>query len=209
MKARPAVRIMVVDDHPAFRIGLIELVESEPGFKVVAEAGNGSEAVELYRKVAPDVVLMDLRLPGLSGVEAIQLILREFPEGRIIVVTNYETDEDVYRALQAGAKSYLLKDMSQEEIIGAIRDVYSGTAQLPERVSGLLDNRKKRPELTRKEMEVMDLLVKGRSNKEIGDELGLTETAVKARFRALFFKLQAKDRTDAVLNAIRYGIVNL
>ena len=185
------------------------MIESEPGMSVVAQAGNGTEAVELYRRVKPDVVLIDLRMPGISGVEAIMAIRKEFPTSRFIVVTTYDTDEDIYRAMQAGAQSYLLKDMSDEEVLSTIRAVYAGDARLPNNVAGLLAERMKREELTRREMEVLELLVKGRSNKEIGDVLGLTEAAVKFRLKGLFVKLGVKDRTEAVVSALRHGIFHL
>jgi len=209
MKTKTAIQLMVVDDHSAFRRGLISVIGSEPGMSVVAQTGNGSEAVELYRQVKPDVVLMDLRLPGLSGVEAIMAIRKEFPNARFIVVTTYDTDEDIYRAMQAGAQSYLLKDMTDEEVLSTIRAVYAGDARLPNNVAGLLAERMKREELTRREMEVLELLVKGRSNKEIGDVLGLSEAAVKFRLKGLFVKLGVKDRTEAVVSALRHGIFHL
>ena len=209
MKTKTAIQLMVVDDHSAFRRGLISVIGSEPGMSVVAQTGIGSEAVELYRQVKPDVVLMDLRLPGLSGVEAIMAIRKEFPNARFIVVTTYDTDEDIYRAMQAGAQSYLLKDMTDEEVLSTIRAVYAGDARLPNNVAGLLAERMKREELTRREMEVLELLVKGRSNKEIGDVLGLSEAAVKFRLKGLFVKLGVKDRTEAVVSALRHGIFHL
>ena len=141
IKAITVIKLMVVDDHPAFRKGLAALIESEPDLSVVAETGDGLESVGLYRRVRPDVVLMDLRLPGFSGVEAIQAIRKEFPDARVIVVTTYDTDEDVYRALQSGAKSYLLKDMFPEQIFDAIRAVYAGKSQLPPQVEDRLDER--------------------------------------------------------------------
>jgi two-component system NarL family response regulator len=209
MKAKAAIRLMVVDDHPAFRKGLAALIESEPDLRVVAETGDGLESVALYRRIRPDVVLMDLRLPGFSGVEAIQAILNEFPDGRVIVVTTYDTDEDVYRALQSGAKSYLLKDMFPEEIFDAIRAVYAGTSQLSPLVANRLDERLKRKELTQREMDVLELLVRGLSNKEIADNLSLSEAAVKSRLKGLFGKLKVEDRAGAVISALQHGIVKL
>ena len=200
---------MLVDDHPSFRKGLNALLQSEPGMKVVAEAGDGRTALELYRRVRPDVVLMDLRMPGLSGVEAIIAIRKEFPDARIIVMTTYDTDEDIYRAMQSGAQSYLLKDMADDEILGTIRAVYAGEGRLPNRVAGLLAERLKRENLNPKEMEVLELLVKGRSNKEMADTLSLTEAAVKFRLKGLFVKLGVRDRTEAVVSALRHGIVHL
>ena len=209
MKTETKIQLMVVDDHSAFRRGLISLIESEPGMSVIAQTGDGRESVELYRRARPDVVLMDLRLPGLSGVEAIMAIRKEFANARFIVITTYDADEDIYRAMQAGAQSYLLKDMSDEEVLSTIRAVYAGDARLPNNVAGLLAERMKREELTRREMEVLELLVKGRSNKEIGDLLGLTEAAVKFRLKGLFVKLGVKDRTEAVVSALRHGIFHL
>lgn len=209
LKAKKSIRLMVVDDHPAFRKGLAALIESEPDLSVVAETGDGLESVELYRRVRPDVVLMDLRLPGFSGVEAIQAIRKEFPDARVIVVTTYDTDEDVYRALQSGAKSYLLKDMFPEQIFDAIRAVYAGKSQLPPQVADRLDERLKRKELTQREMDVLELLVRGLSNKEIADNLSLSEAAVKSRLKGLFLKLQVEDRAGAVISALHHGIVIL
>lgn len=209
LKAKKGIRLMVVDDHPAFRKGLAALIESEPDLSVVAETGDGLESVELYRRVRPDVVLMDLRLPGFSGVEAIQAIRKEFPDARVIVVTTYDTDEDVYRALQSGAKSYLLKDMFPEQIFDAIRAVYAGKSQLPPQVADRLDERLKRKELTQREMDVLELLVRGLSNKEIADKLSLSEAAVKSRLKGLFLKLQVEDRAGAVISALHHGIVIL
>lgn len=209
LKAKKGIRLMVVDDHPAFRKGLAALIESEPDLSVVAETGDGLESVELYRRVRPDVVLMDLRLPGFSGVEAIQAICKEFPDARVIVVTTYDTDEDVYRALQSGAKSYLLKDMFPEQIFDAIRAVYAGKSQLPPQVADRLDERLKRKELTQREMDVLELLVRGLSNKEIADKLSLSEAAVKSRLKGLFHKLQVEDRAGAVISALHHGIVIL
>jgi len=209
MKGKTSIRLMVVDDHPAFRKGLAALIESEPGMSVVAQAGDGREAVDLFRKVKPDVVLMDLRLPGLSGVEAIMAIRKEFPESRFIVVTTYDTDEDIYRAVQAGAQSYLLKDMTDQEILGAIRAVYKGETRLPASVADRLAERMKREPLNAREMEVMAMLVKGRSNKEIADALRVTEDAIKFRLKGIFVKLGVQDRTEAVVAALRQGIVHL
>lgn len=200
---------MVVDDHSAFRRGLVSLLESEPGMLVVAQTGSGDEAIALYRQHQPEVVLMDLRLPGISGVEAIMAIRKEFPHARFVVITTYDTDEDIYRAIQAGAQSYLLKDMSDEEVLSMIRRVHGGEAQLPKNVAGRLAERMKREELTRREMEVLELLVKGRSNKEIGDVLNVSEAAVKFRLKGLFLKLGVKDRTEAVVSALRHGIFHL
>lgn len=209
MKTKASIRVMVVDDHPAFRKGLTALIESEPGLSVVAQAGDGREAIECFRQTRPDVVLMDLRLPVLSGVEAIMAIRKEFPESRFIVVTTYDTDEDIYRAVQAGAQSYLLKDMTDEELVGTIRAVHAGQPCLPPGLASRLAERLRREDLTPRETEVLELLVKGRSNKEIAQALFLTEDAIKFRIKGLFTKLGVQDRTEAVIAALRLGIVHL
>ena len=209
MTKKPAIRLMIVDDHPSFRKGLKALLQSEPGMRVVAEGGDGRTALELYRRVRPDLVLMDLRMPDFSGVQAIMVIRKKFPDARIVVMTTYETDEDVFRAIQSGAQSYLLKDMADDEILNTIRAVYAGESQLPKRVAALLSERLKREDLNPKEMEVLELLVKGRSNKEIADMLAITEAGVKFRLKGLFVKLGAQDRTEAVVSALRHGIVHL
>jgi two-component system NarL family response regulator len=203
------IRLLIVDDHPAFRAGLVALLADQKDLRVVAQCGDGREALDLYRREHPDVVLMDLRLPGLSGVEAILAIRQEFPEARVIVVTTFDSDEDIYRAIQSGAKSYLMKDMSKAEIVGAIRAVHAGRDHLPSAIAERLAERRRRPELTLREMEVLQLLVKGRSNKEIALGLSIAEDTVKSHLKTLFTKLGVQDRTAAAVNAIRYGIVTL
>jgi len=209
MQTKNTIRLMVVDDHASFRRGLISLIESEPGMSVVAQTGDGTEAVDLYRRFKPDVALVDLRLPGISGVQIIMAIRKEFPAARVIVVTTYDADEDVYRATKAGAQSYLLKDMSDEEVLSTIRAVHAGDTRLPNTVAGLLAKRMSREELTPRELEVLELVVKGRSNKAIADALGLSEAAVKSRLLGLFAKLGVKDRTEAAISALRHGIFHL
>jgi two-component system NarL family response regulator len=209
MKTKSAIRVMVVDDHPALRKGLMALIQSEPGMAVVCETGDGREAVEQYRHLRPDVVLMDLRLPGLSGVEAIMEIRKEFPDAHFIVVTTYETDEDIYRAIRAGAQSYLLKDASGDEILKTIRTVHAGGAYLPDKMAKRLSERLKRENLNPSELTLLELLIKGRSNKEIAAAMSLPETTVKFYLRELFVKLGVQDRTEAVVSALRHGIVHL
>ncbi len=205
----PAIRVLIVDDHPTFRMGLAALVNSQPDMTVAAEFESGERAVEAYEPGHYDVVLMDLRLPGMGGVEATLGIMNRDPQARIVVLTTYDTDEDVYRAIQAGAKSYLLKDMSTEQIIGTLRAVYNGLAELPSTVAQRLDERLKRQNLTAREQEVLLLLVKGRSNKEIAASLFISEETVKSHLKTLFGKLGVRDRTDAAISAIRHGIVHL
>ena len=200
---------MLVDDHPAFRKGLAALIESEPGLEVVAQTGDGNEALGLYRQKHPDVVLMDLRLPGLGGVEATMAIRKEFPDARVIVLTTFDTDEDIYRAIQSGAKSFLLKDTSEEELTASIRAVHAGESVLPPKMAQRLAEREQWSELSQRELDVLQLLTKGRSNKEISASLFISEDTVKAHLKTLFIKMKVNDRTQAAINAVRRGIVHL
>lgn len=209
MKTKDQIKLIVVDDHPTFRMGLAALVESQPDMTVIAEAGGGKAALELYRQKKPDVVLMDLRMPDLGGVETILALLKDFPAAKVIVVTTYDMDEDIYRAIQAGAKSYLLKDMPREQVITTIREVHAGKHKLPPNVLNLLQQRARREDLTEREMEIIQLIVKGRSNKEISSALFISEDTVKYHLKTLFTKLEAQDRTEAAISAIRHGIVHL
>jgi DNA-binding NarL/FixJ family response regulator len=209
LKKKHPVRVMLVDDHPAFRKGLAALIESERDLTVVAEAENGTQALETFRKAQPDVVLMDLRLPGMGGVEATIAIRKEFPDARIIVLTTFDMDEDIYRAIQSGAQSYLLKDTPDDQLAETIRAVHSGNPLLPAKVAERLAARRRRPDLSEREMEVLKMLLKGCSNKEIGSALFISEDTVKAHLKTLFVKLEVKDRTEAAISAIRHGIVHL
>lgn len=203
------IRILVVDDHPPMRIGLVALIKSQPGMDVVAEASDGEEALEIYDDVRPDVVLMDLRMPGMGGVEAILALRKKDPEARVIVLSTYDLDEDIHRAIQSGAKSYLLKDMSIEEIASTIRAAYEGDTALPRQVAERLTERSQREQLTERERDVLESLIKGRSNKEIASSLCISEDTVKSHLKTLFAKLRVRDRTGAAVEAIRHGIVHL
>lgn len=209
MKDKHCIRLLVVDDHQAFRMGLVAIVDESPDLVVVAEAGTGAQAVELCRNHRPDVVLMDLRLPGLSGVEATIAIRKEFPNCRVIVITTFDGDEDIYRALQSGAQGYLLKDMSKEELVEAIRKVHAGGHHIPPNVASRLAARVARPELTQREVEVLKLITKGKSNKEIGAILDITEDTVKGHLKSVFGKLGVSDRTQAAISALQHGILHL
>lgn len=206
--ARP-IRVLVVDDHPPMRIGLVALIKSQAGMDVVAEASDGERSIEVYDDVRPDVVLMDLRMPGMGGVEAILAIRKKHPDARIIVLSTYSLDEDIHRAIQSGASSYLLKDMSAEEIAGTIRRVCAGEAALPAPVAELLNVRAQRDQLTERERDVLAALVKGRSNKEIASSLCISEDTVKSHLKTLFTKLRVHDRTGAAVEGIRHGIVHI
>ena len=209
MKRHSRISVLIVDDHSLIRSGIMALLESQPDLKTIGEASSGEEAVALHRQLQPDIVLMDLRLPGMSGVEAIQAIRKESPNARIIVLTTYDTDEDIYRAIESGAKSYLLKDGSDGSLLTTIRAVHGGEHTMPERVATLLEKRRQSAGISPREMEVLTLLVKGRSNKEICNELNVSEDTVKFHFRSIFAKLNVRDRTEAVVSAIRHGIVHL
>lgn len=203
------IRVLVVDDHPPMRMGLVALIKSQPGMDVIAEASDGEEAIEVYDDVRPDIVLMDLRMPGMGGVQAILAIRKKYPDARVIVLSTYDLDEDIHRALQSGAKSYLLKDMPTEEIASTIRAVHAGDAWLPRQVAARLDERSEREQLTERERDVLEALIKGRSNKEIACSLCISEDTVKSHLKTLFTKLRVRDRTEAAVEAIRHGIVHL
>lgn len=212
MHSAPAgsvIRLLVVDDHPPMRYGLVALVRSQPDMEVIAEAADGAEAIEVYADVRPDVVLMDLRMPGVGGVEAIIAIRKSDPQARIIVLSTYDMDEDIHRAIQSGAMSYLLKDTSTEEVAQTIREVYQGGVSIPSHVAARLSQRLQRQTLTERERDVLTSLVKGRSNKEISASLHISEDTVKSHLKTLFAKLQVRDRTEAAVAAIRHGIVHL
>jgi DNA-binding NarL/FixJ family response regulator len=200
---------MLVDDHSSFRQGLAALIASETDLQVVAEAGTGQDALRLYRETKPDIVLMDLRMPGIGGVEATIAIRKEFPEARVIVLTTFEMDEDIYRAIQSGAKSYLLKDTPYPEIVDVVRKVSAGQEILPPKIASMLNDRRRRDDLSNREMAILQLLAKGRSNKEIASSLFIAEDTVKTYLKSLFTKLNVHDRTGAVINALRHGIVHL
>ena len=204
------IRVLVVDDHPPMRIGLVALIKSQPGMDVIAEASTGEEAIEVYDNIRPDIVLMDLRMPGMGGVEAILAINKKHPEARVIVLSTYDLDEDIHRAIQSGAKSYLLKDMPTEEIASTIRWVHAGgDTSLPRQVADRLTERSQRQLLTERERDVLEALIKGRSNKEIASGLYISEDTVKSHLKTLFAKLRVRDRTKAAVEAIRHGIVHL
>jgi two-component system NarL family response regulator len=209
MSQRESIRLLVVDDHQAFRMGLVAIVEEYPDLKVIAEAANGLQAIELCRAFRPDVVLMDLRLPGLGGVEATIAIKKEFPNCGIIVITTYDGDEDIHRAIQSGAKGYLLKDMSKEELVQAIRAVHRGEHHIPPQVASRLATRLSRPEITPREIEVLKLITRGKSNKEIGAALHITEDTVKGHLKSIYAKLGVNDRTQAAISALQRGIMHL
>lgn len=203
------IQIMVVDDHHIVRQGLVALIGTLPDMKVIAQAADGVQAVELYRKHRPDVTLMDLRLPNKNGVDAITEIRRDFPAARIIVLTTFDGDEDIYRALQAGAKGYLLKGMNADELMEAIRIVHAGKSRIPAVVAERLAERMGGPSLTGRELDVLKRIVGGRSNKEIAGDLFISEATVKTHINSILSKLGVNDRTQAATTALQRGIVHL
>jgi DNA-binding NarL/FixJ family response regulator len=204
-----SIRILVVDDHHVVRQGLIALLKTVPEISVVAEGSDGEQAVELYREHQPDVAILDLRMPKKNGVDAITEIKREFPAARVIVLTTFDGDEDIYRALQAGAKGYLLKDMFGEELIDAIRAVHAGKQRIPPAVAQRLAERMVGPSLTARELDVLKCIVGGKSNRDIGQELSISEATVKTHINNILGKLGVADRTQAATTALQRGIVHL
>ena len=203
------IRVLVVEDHHVVRQGLVSLLNVVEGMEVVGEAADGVEAIAQYRKHQPDITLIDLRLPRMSGVDAIQRIRMESPHARFIVLTTYDGDEDIYRALKAGAKAYLLKGMTTDELIEAIRAVRAGKSHIPPAIAEKLAERMGVEELTPREMDVLEQIVAGKSNKEIAEELQVSEATVKTHINSLLGKLGVTDRTQAATAAIRRGIVPL
>lgn len=202
------IRIMVIDDQAVVRQGFVSLIKTVPDMEIVGEGSNGQEAVDLFRRLRPDITLMDLRMPGVSGAEAISQIRGEFPAARIIVLTTFDGDEDIYRAVQAGAQGYLLKDMFFEELEAAIRKVHSGARLIPGSVAERLAARMSSSELTARELEVLRQIVDGKSNKEIGNALNISEATVKSHINNILSKLGVSDRTQAATTALQRGIVH-
>lgn len=203
------IRLLVVDDHAIVRKGLVALLNTVEGLSVVAEASDGEQAIEAHRAYKPDVTLMDLRLPKISGADAIARIREEHPTARIIVLTTFDGDEDIFRALQAGAKGYLLKGMDAVELTEAIRAVHAGKSKIPAFVAEKLAGRMGGPSLTTRELEVLKCIVAGRSNKEIGGDLHISEATVKTHINSILSKLGVSDRTQAATSALQRGIVHL
>ena len=203
------IRVVVADDHLVVRLGLVTLINNQPDMVVVAEAANGQEVIELYAAHKPDVVLMDLRMPGISGDEAISAMCAADPTARIIVLTIHKGDEAVYQALRAGAQGYLLKDVPAKEIVEAIRAVRAGRQCIPSGIAAQLAERLRKAELSPREVEVLKLIAHGLSNKEVANQLGVTEATAKKHMTGVLTKLGAKDRTHALRLGLERGIITL
>lgn len=203
------IRVMCVEDHRIVREGLALIINQEPDMKIVGACATGDEAVSLYRTSKPDVTLMDLRLGATSGVDAIKAIRKEDPNARIIVLTMYEGDEDIFRAHQAGATTYLLKDTLSSDLVRVVREVHKGERPVLPEVQARLAERASMPTLTSREIEVLQLISQGLRNKEVGAMLGITEGTVQIHVKNIFAKLNVNDRTGAVQVAVRRGLIHM
>lgn len=203
------IRVIIVDDHPVVRFGLAAIINLQTDMSVVGAAESGEEACSIVSKKSADVVLMDLRLPGMSGAKAIERLREIRPELRFIVLTTYDGDEDIHKALEAGAQGYLLKGMSHTEVTDAIRKVHTGSRCIPESVSKKLAKRPPQSELSARELEVLRQIARGLSNREIGSELGIAEATVKWHVNIILSRLGVSDRTEAIVAALQRGIMHL
>jgi len=203
------IRILVAEDHLIARVGVTTIVNLQPDMTVVAEAANGQQAIELYRKHSPDVTLLDLRMPILSGIEAAEVIRREYPRAKLIALTTYGGENDIRRALSAGVQAYLTKDVLHEELLKAIRAVYAGQTYLPAPVAASLAAQLPRPDLSARELQVLELIVAGLANKQIAFALNIAEHTVKNHVKSILDKLGVQDRTQAATSAIQRGIIHL
>jgi two-component system NarL family response regulator len=206
---QPKIKILVADDHPYVRDGIVSLVATEKDMQVVAQAADGAEAVALAKKHQPDIILLDLRMPELDGLDAITQIQSLGLASKVVVLTTYESEQDIHLALKQGARGYLLKDTPRPELLDAIRRAHRGETCIPSRISQKLVEKMKRPELTEREVEILRLIAEGESNKVIGDRLGITEGTVKTHVKGLLKKLHAPGRTAAVREAVHQGLVRL
>jgi two-component system NarL family response regulator len=203
------IRIVIVDDHVPLRVGLKAMLSIRPHLMVVDEASNTAEAIAACEKHGPDIVLMDLRIPGGGGVEATTVIRQRWPNTHVLIITTYDGDEDIHRAIQAGASGYLLKGLTSAELIAAIEAVHHGERVMPPDVALRFRERILRKDLSPRELEVLRLIVAGRSNKEIARDLAIGEESVKTHLKGVFQKLGVADRTQAAVEAIRHGILHL
>jgi DNA-binding NarL/FixJ family response regulator len=208
--ADPAnIRVLSVDDHPLLRQGIAVMIESQPDMTLLPQAATAKEGIKLFREHRPDVTLMDLRLPDISGIDALIAIRNEFPEARVIILTTFEGDVEIQRALAAGARGYILKNSTADDLLLAIRQVHAGKRRLPEPVAAQLAEHLGQESLTGREVEVLRSVAEGNRNRDIGGRLGISEETVKVHIKHIMEKLGAKDRTQAITIAIRRGIITL
>jgi DNA-binding NarL/FixJ family response regulator len=203
------IRVLCIDDHPLVRKGIASILENEPDIDLVAEGDHGEEALELYRQYTPDVTLMDLRMPRMNGIEAVQQIRQEYPDARIIALTSYDGDQDIYRALEAGVRGYLLKETVHTEIVSAIRTVHAGRKLVSQDAAQRLAEYFPQAALTPREVQVLECVARGMSNKDIAQELGTADGTIKMHVQNILAKLNASDRTHAVTTALKRGIIHL
>lgn len=209
MSADAPIRVLSVDDHPLMREGVAAMIKNQADMVLVAEAANGREALQRFREHQPDVTLMDIRLPDMNGIDAVVAILSEFPKARILMLTTFEGDVEIRRALQAGARGYMLKSMPPRDLIEGIREVHAGKKKIPPDVASQLAEHMGEEALTAREIEVLQKVAGGNRNKDIADRLFITEETVKVHIKHIMEKLGAKDRTEAVSIALRRGIIQL
>jgi two-component system, NarL family, response regulator len=203
------MQIMLVDDHPVIRNGLSLILNNEPDMSVIAQASTGDEALRLYERYRPDITLMDIKMNGLSGIQTLQKMRERWPSARIIILTSYDKNEDIYQSIRAGAVGYLLKDATSESIIEALRDVNLGIKHYPQHITERLAERVGMADLSDRELDVLKLLAAGRSNKEIADKLFIALGTVKYHINNILIKLDAEDRTQAVIAAHKRGLIEL
>jgi len=201
--------VLIVEDHPIMRMGIAAIINAQRDLIVCAEAGNGADAVRLYREQKPDIILLDLRLPGMSGLEALRVIRKEDPAARCVVLTTYEGDEDIHQALATGAAGYVIKAMSHDTLVDALRQVLAGGRFVPSPVARSLAARTPNSDLSPREREVLSLMVQGKSNKDIGAALHITEATVKSHVSVILERLGVSDRTQAVITALQRGLEHL
>jgi DNA-binding NarL/FixJ family response regulator len=209
IEAHGSIRVLLADDHAIVRNGVAQILNEEQGISVVAEAADGAEAVELFASVRPDVALVDLRMPKLEGVQVVEQIRERFPDASIVILTTYDTDNDIERALRAGAKAYIVKDVSPQDLVACVRAVNAGRTWVSPKVAAKLVAHVTNVRLTRRELAVLRLLAAGNSNREIGEALGISDGTVKIHATHLFAKLGVNSRTEAIATALRRGLVQI
>jgi DNA-binding NarL/FixJ family response regulator len=203
------IRVLVIDDHPIMRVGIAAIIQATPDMVAIAQAGNGEDAIPLFEKHLPDITLVDLRLPGMSGVEVIRTLIARHPNAKFVVLTTYEGDEDIHQAHEAGARSSIIKGMPHDALVSALRRVHAGGRFLPPPITRALASRLPDSELSARERQVLDLMVGGKSNREIASDLGITEATVKCHVSVILMRLNVNDRTQAVVTALQRGLVHL